>query len=246
MSGPGFETGHELFLEFDVLGLNFMIRAEYIKQLKLLIKKYHPDLCYDERLKQKYTEITIRLNEKLTRLVHGPAPYETPPNAGPPVPGEAGAADRGPRSAAFGFDMPKPGEPGYVFYYAPFQAAPPAKETKALKTLKDQGYAWYRQGIQYWRRIHPGRFYKKVFVKHSKSRFPEHMDISSREEAEVIKDIFFSFKRARYFFTRVLEDYADSPWVFDATRKLKFMEKLELIYKQWIQKDLEEQKKNFC
>jgi hypothetical protein len=57
-------------------------------------------------------------------------------------------------------------------------------------------------------------------------------NISSREEAEVIKDIFFSFKQARYFFTRVLEDYADSPWVFDAKRKLRklrFMEKLEFI-----------------
>jgi hypothetical protein len=193
-----------------------MSKAEYIRQLKHLIKKYHPDLCSDETLKQRYTEITIRLNEKLTRLVHGS--YEDPESAGPPVP---------PAPV-------KPGEPGYVFYYAPFQAAPPVEEKNALKPLKDQSYAWYRQGIQYWRRIHPGRFYKKVFVKHSKSRFPEHMTISSREEAEVIKDIFFSFKRARYFFTRVLEDYADSPWVFDAKRKLRFMEKLELIYKQWI------------
>jgi hypothetical protein len=217
-----------------------MIQAEYIKQLKLLIKKYHPDLCYDENLKQRYTEITIRLNEKLTRLVHGPAAREEPGGADPPVSPVPARTN-----AAGAYAMPKPGEPGYVFYYAPFQAAPPVEEKKALKTLKDQSYAWYRQGIQYWRHIHPGRFYKKVFIKHSKSRFPEHMNISSREEAEVIKDIFFSFKRARYFFTRVLEDYADSPWVFDARRKLRFMEKLELIYKQWIQKDLEEQKKNF-
>jgi hypothetical protein len=216
-----------------------MSKAEYIKQLKHLIKKYHPDLCSDETLKQRYTEITIRLNEKLTRLVHGAPPYEDPENAGPPAAAGPVQTDGGPYYA------PKPGEPGYVFYYAPFQAAPPVEEKTALKPLKDQSYAWYRQGIQYWRRIHPGRFYKKVFIKHSKSRFPEHMNISSREEAEVIKDIFFSFKQARYFFTRVLEDYAGSPWVFDARRKLRFMEKLELIYKQWIQKDLEEQKKSF-
>jgi hypothetical protein len=222
-----------------------MLKADYMKQLKLLIKKYHPDLCSDEKLKQQYTEITIRLNEKLTRLVHGSSPGEKPQAANPP--GEAaGAAGRNPRNFNAGaYTVPKPGEPEYVFYYAPFQAAPPVEEKNALKPLKDQSYAWYRQGIQYWRRIHPGRFYKKVFIKHSRSRFPEHMNISSREEAEVIKDIFFSFKQARYFFTRVLEDYADSPWVFDAQRKLRFMEKLELIYKQWIQKDLEEQKKEF-
>jgi hypothetical protein len=216
-----------------------MIKADYIKQLKQLIKKYHPDLCGDETLKQRYTEITIRLNEKLTRLVHGAPLYEVPKSTGPTVPPAPARTSAGP------YYTPESGGPGYVFYYAPFQAAPPVEEKNALKTLKDQSYAWYRQGIQYWRRIHPGRFYKKVFVKHSQSRFPEHMNISSREEAEVIKDIFFSFKQARYFFTRVLEDYAGSPWVFDAKRKLRFMEKLELIYKQWIQKDLEEQKKSF-
>jgi hypothetical protein len=182
-------------------------KSERIKQIKGLIKKYHPDLCYDEKLKQKHTEITIRLNEALTRLL---------------------------RSA------PKAGETDYVYYYAPFQAAPPAEPGDALKPLKDQSYAWYRQGIRYWRRIHPGRFYKKAYISNSSGYFPDHIDVGAGEKAEVIRDIFYSFRQAKYFFTRVLEDYADSPWVFDAKRKLRIMEKLEFIYKQWLQRDLKE------
>jgi hypothetical protein len=45
-----------------------MKKEEYIKQLKLLIKKYHPDLCKDENLEKEYNEITIKLNNKLNQI----------------------------------------------------------------------------------------------------------------------------------------------------------------------------------
>jgi len=45
-----------------------MEREEYIRKLKQLIKKYHPDLCNDEKLENMHTEITIKLNEKLNRV----------------------------------------------------------------------------------------------------------------------------------------------------------------------------------
>jgi hypothetical protein len=45
-----------------------MNREEYIKQLKQLIKKYHPDLCQDEYLEKEYNEITVRLNKKLNQI----------------------------------------------------------------------------------------------------------------------------------------------------------------------------------
>jgi hypothetical protein len=38
-----------------------MEKKDYIKQLKLLIKKYHPDLCNDEYLENIYSEITVKL-----------------------------------------------------------------------------------------------------------------------------------------------------------------------------------------
>jgi hypothetical protein len=45
-----------------------MNKEEYIRQLKLLIKKYHPDLCKDEYLENIYNEITIKLNNKLNQI----------------------------------------------------------------------------------------------------------------------------------------------------------------------------------
>ncbi|MDR0301405.1 MAG: hypothetical protein LBI04_03725 [Treponema sp.] len=45
-----------------------MNKEEYIKQLKQLIKKYHPDLCQDEYLENEYNEITIKLNRKLNQI----------------------------------------------------------------------------------------------------------------------------------------------------------------------------------
>ena len=38
-----------------------MKKAEYIRKLKQLIKKYHPDLCSNENLESMYNEITKKL-----------------------------------------------------------------------------------------------------------------------------------------------------------------------------------------
>jgi hypothetical protein len=48
-----------------------MNRDEYIKLLKQLIKKYHPDLCQDKYLEKEYNEITIKLNNKLNQIRNG-------------------------------------------------------------------------------------------------------------------------------------------------------------------------------
>ena len=45
-----------------------MKREEYIRKLKQLIKKYHPDLCNDTDSEKMYNEITIKLNSKLNQL----------------------------------------------------------------------------------------------------------------------------------------------------------------------------------
>jgi len=41
---------------------------EYLKQLKRLIKKYHPDLCNDDYVKSVYAEITVKLVNKLNEI----------------------------------------------------------------------------------------------------------------------------------------------------------------------------------
>ena len=45
-----------------------MNKAEYIKQLKRLIKKYHPDLCNDSHTESIYNEITVKLVKKLNEI----------------------------------------------------------------------------------------------------------------------------------------------------------------------------------
>jgi len=45
-----------------------MNKAEYIKQLKSLIKKYHPDLCNNSYLENMYNEITKILVNKLNEI----------------------------------------------------------------------------------------------------------------------------------------------------------------------------------
>jgi len=45
-----------------------MEKEEYIRKLKQLIKKYHPDLCKDAYLEGIYNEITIKLNQKLNQI----------------------------------------------------------------------------------------------------------------------------------------------------------------------------------
>jgi hypothetical protein len=45
-----------------------MKKTEYIKQLKKLIKKYHPDLCDNKNLESMHNEITKKLNSILNEL----------------------------------------------------------------------------------------------------------------------------------------------------------------------------------
>jgi len=45
-----------------------MTKSHYIKQLKNLIKKYHPDLHNDSYCESKYNEITVKLVNKLNEL----------------------------------------------------------------------------------------------------------------------------------------------------------------------------------
>jgi hypothetical protein len=45
-----------------------MKKLEYVKLLKRLIKKYHPDVCRDEHLEALYTETTKKLIARLNSL----------------------------------------------------------------------------------------------------------------------------------------------------------------------------------
>jgi hypothetical protein len=52
-------------------------KAEYIKQLKQLIKKYHPDLCSDKTMESTYNETT----KKLTQILNSVKTVDMPENS---------------------------------------------------------------------------------------------------------------------------------------------------------------------
>ena len=54
-----------------------MEKTAYIKQLKKIIKKYHPDLCNDENMEKTYSEITVKLNAVLNKLKENEDGYYT-------------------------------------------------------------------------------------------------------------------------------------------------------------------------
>jgi len=45
-----------------------MEKVDYITHIKKLLKTYHPDVCPDENLRNTYNEITIKLNNALSKL----------------------------------------------------------------------------------------------------------------------------------------------------------------------------------
>jgi hypothetical protein len=182
--------------------------GDRIRQLKGLIKKYHPDLCTDETQRTLYQEITIKLTKRLNDEEHkgiaargAPTAKEAPPNPG----------------------MYRPRRE-----QAPF--AKPGPASADLCTIRDQSYAYYRQGIRYYQRIHPRRFYTISEGPATRTFKP----IRFREQLATLRDIFSCFSRAEYNFNRVVEEYPDSIWYFDSARKLKILSKLKRIYQQWI------------
>jgi len=110
------------------------------------------------------------------------------------------------------------------------------KESRAIdksrnpgeKTVKNDDFAYYRQGIKYFQKIHPGRFYHRNFDGTYETKTKD--DLIS-----VIKDIFISFKMAEFYFTKVVTEYPASPWLFDSKRKIFSLKKL---YRRYLNIDL--------
>ena len=108
-----------------------MDKAEYIKQLKRLIKKYHPDLCKDSYLELLYSEITKKLVNKLNKL-------KTKENENNKV---------------------TEGVNVYNEYGIIKIKEPPTSLNR--RSFQVQDYAYYKLGIKYYKNIHPNNFYKR-------------------------------------------------------------------------------------
>lgn len=163
-----------------------MDRDQYIKTLKLLIKKYHPDTCSDDTLLPLFSSITIKLNQKLDQA----------------------------RSRSHGISPAAPVSPGRGRAGSPENAVVP--ET-------DQAYAFYRQGIKYYRTIHPDQFYEKKSA-------AAYEPVGYEEQLKALEKIFISFNGANYFFRKVVDEYPQSSWAADAGDKINLLKKLWKSY----------------
>lgn len=162
-----------------------MDQAQYIKKLKFLIKKYHPDTCQDENLQPLFTDITVKLNQKLDQ------------------------ARSSKQSGSGAVRCNKNVQPGQEY---------------TLVSESDQAYAYYKQGIKFYKNIHPGQFYMK------KNSAVSYEHIHYEEQLKVLEKIFISFRVANYFFRKVAGDYPDSAWAEDAKNKIQLLQKLWKSY----------------
>jgi hypothetical protein len=185
-----------------------MDRAAYIQTLKNLIMKYHPDHCQDKSLERLYSEITIKLNQKLEQAKAAGPQEEAPPGAGE-KPGAAAPAGQAKHPGRESSREPPPAPPGPVV------------------SVKDQSYAYYRQGIRYYRNIHPDQFYRRL----TRTTFAP---IGRRRQLEILEKIFLSFNLARRYFKHVIDNFPDSPWRGDSLAKIALLDKLRKSYEQRI------------
>ena len=163
-----------------------MDKDDYIRQLKILIKKYHPDRCTDANLMQIYTEITKILNSQLDNLR---------------------------------LSIKK--SPCDIF-----------NEINSEKdTITD--YSYYKSGIEYYKKVHSDNFYRKQ----SKTGYKKK---TYQEQVDILNNIYISFSAAEYYFNKLISEYPDSPWVFDAKEKVVLLEKL---YKKYIVFSIDEEEK---
>jgi hypothetical protein len=168
-----------------------MDKAEYRGQLKSLIMKYHPDHCLDETMKPLYSEITMKLTQRLHSLNKG--------------------KNRAPEG---------------------LRTAPALSGGKAPAVVRDQGYAYYKQGIVFYRKIHPSVFYRTRKLDKMYSGMER---IDYEERLAKIREILIAFNISAYFFRKVSGEYSDSEWAHDARRKLALLEKLKLTYEKMLE-----------
>ncbi len=80
-----------------------MKKADYVRQLKQLIKKYHPDLCTDKYLESMYDEITKKLISILNAFKENNAQ-------------ENGLSEKGSDTAGSGNELVKIKDQDYAYY----------------------------------------------------------------------------------------------------------------------------------
>lgn len=104
------------------------------------------------------------------------------------------------------------------------QTAPSSQQPKnGLVALENQDYLYYKQGIKYYKNIHPNFIYKL----NSKTEFV----LKPYDELmSALNNIIMSIYLAEHYFTKVILEYPDSIWRNDSIAKVKLLLKLTKSY----------------
>jgi hypothetical protein len=164
-----------------------MKKSEYIKQLKQLIKKYHPDLCSDERLDSMYNKIT----KKLTEILNCVKTNDIQNN-------------------------------GFVIKNS-------MNKNELLK-MNGQDYVYYKLGVKYYKTIHPDKLYKRNLDTTFETKTYD-------ELVSALNSIYLSFNLSEYYFRKVIEEYKNSPWVYDAKEKIHLLKKIYKSYENIVSEE---------
>lgn len=95
-------------------------------------------------------------------------------------------------------------------------------------TVNDQAYAYYRQGIEIYRRIYPTHLAKVTVADKLFSR--AYNNLTAEEILPVVESVLRQFPLAVWCFRRVLTEYPQSPWAADSRDKIGFLKRLHRRY----------------
>jgi len=97
--------------------------------------------------------------------------------------------------------------------------------------VADQAYAYYRQGVNYFSKIHPSGLYRNVTVE---SLFAGFDAVEYEERLRRLKEMLAAFDVARHFFSRVVSEFPRSEWAYDSRAKLDLLAALRRRYERMI------------
>ena len=159
-----------------------MTRAEFDKQYKILIKRYHPDLCTDEAKREQFEEITAELNARRDRMLSAKTVVQAIGVGGSRL------------------------------------------NTEGIERVRDQSYAYYRQGMVLYKGINPSAWTTLSRTRHGYTHDDSRFE--PEELLNIIAAILKKFGNAMYCFNQAKMVNPNAPWAEDASEKADYLRKL--------------------
>jgi len=197
--------------DFRLLGIEATEDLALIKSaFRRRAKELHPDLSTDENAlgRNDLFAAVCKAYRRLVEMAKSRAGIESP-NAAP------GAA--APGAAVPGAEASRSGKPA----------------GSGLAAYADPAYAYYKQGIKHFMRIHPSQWARED-EETGTAKYPESAE--ERDEARLkVLSLVKLFPKAYYYFSIVVSEHPDSEWAFDAREKMGKIEERIVRYRKIIE-----------